>query len=77
MKSIVMHRILNFIYNTNIDEVKNIYSGKVPDYMLSHLIDKKNEYKEDRQDNIRAWFDFIGNLDADNSGILYDHINER
>lgn len=73
-----MHKIVNFIYNTNIDEVENIFKGKVKDYMLSHLIDKKNECKEYRIDNNSvAWLDFIGNLDEQNSEILFDFINNR
>lgn len=77
MKSIVMHKIVNFIYNTNIDEVENIYKGKVKDYMLTYLIDKKNEYKERINNNSVAWLDFIGNLDEENSEILFDFINNR
>ena len=38
MKSIIMHKIVNFIYNNNVDEIETIYKGKVADYMLSHLI---------------------------------------
>lgn len=77
MKSIIMHKIIVFIGNTNIDEVEKIYKGKVPDYMLSHLLDKKEEYKEYRTDNTKAWFDFIGNLDLNNSDILFEFINEK
>ena len=72
-----MHKIIVFIGNTNIDDVEKIYKGKVPDYMLSHLLDKKNEYKEYRDDNTKAWFDFIGNLDLNNSDILFEFINNR
>lgn len=50
---------------------------KVPDYMLSHLIDKKNEYKEFREDNTKAWMDFIGNLDGENSAILFEFIKTK
>lgn len=74
MKAIVMHQICNFIYNSNIDLVKEIYQNKVPNYMLAHLIDKKNEYKEFRNNNAVAWLDFIGNLDEKNSEILFDYI---
>jgi hypothetical protein len=74
MKSIMMHKIVNFIINKNIDDIKEIYTDKVPDYMLSHLIDKKNEYVEFRNDNSKAWLDFIGNLNENNSSILYDFI---
>ena len=77
MKSIIMHKIIVFIGNTNIDEVEKIYKGKVPDYMLSHLLDKKEEYKEYRNDNTKAWFDFIGNLDLNNSDILFEFINQK
>ena len=77
MESIVMHKIINFIINNNIDIIKEIYSDKVPDYMLSHLIDKKNEYKEFREDNTKAWMDFIGNLDGENSEILFNFINSK
>ena len=45
--------------------------------MLSHLLDKKNEYKEYRDDNTKAWFDFIGNLDLNNSDILFEFINQK
>ena len=77
MKSIIMHKIVVFILNTNIDDVKEIYEGKIPDYMLSHLLDKKEEYKEYRNDNTKAWLDFIGNLDENNSDILFDFINSK
>ena len=77
MKSIIMHKIIVFIGNTNIDEVEKIYKGKVPDYMLSHLLDKKEEYKEYRNDNSKAWLDFIGNLDLNNSEILFEFINNK
>lgn len=77
MKSIIMHKITVFIGNTNIDDVEKIYKGKVPDYMLSHLLDKKEEYKEYRNDNSKAWLDFIGNLDLNNSEILFEFINNK
>lgn len=77
MKSIVMHKICNFIYNNNIDLVEEIYRGKVPNYMLAHIIDKKNEYKEFRNNNAVAWLDFIGNLDQNNSEILFEYILEK
>lgn len=69
-----MHQICNFIYNNNIDLVEEIYRDKVPNYMLAHIIDKKNEYKEFRKNNSVAWLDFIGNLDENNSEILFNYI---
>lgn len=77
MKSIIMHKIIVFIGNTNIDDVEKIYWGKVPDYMLSHLLEKKDEYKEYRNDNSKVWFDFIGNLNSNNSDILFEFIKEK
>ena len=78
MKSVIMHKICNFIYNTNIDAVAEIYQDRVPEYMLQHLLDKKNEYKERRENNNSvAWLDFIGNLDENNSDILFDYIQNR
>jgi hypothetical protein len=77
MKSIIMHKIVVFVINTNIDDVKEIYKDKVPDYMLSHLLDKKEEYKEYRNDNTKSWLDFIGTLDENNSDILFDFINYK
>lgn len=78
MKSIVMKQICNFIYNNNIDVVEKIYKDKVPEWLFNHLIDKKNQYKEARIDNNSvAWLDFIGNLDEQNSEILFDYINNK
>ena len=72
-----MHKICNFIYNKNIDIVEEIYQDKVPNYMLQHLIDKKNEYKNECINNSSAWLNFIGNLDENNSDILFDYIQNR
>jgi hypothetical protein len=70
MESIVMHRILNFIYNNNIDIVEEVFKDKVSDGMLNHLLEKKERFKAERNDNIKAWFDFIGRLDGENSSIM-------
>lgn len=75
--STFMHRLLNFIYNKNIDIVEEVFVNKVPDYLASHLIDKKNQYKSDRNDNTKAWLDFIGNLDNENSEILIQYITKN
>ena len=77
MESIVMHKILNFIYNNNIDIVEEIFKDKVSTGMLKHLLQKKERFKIDRNDNIRAWFDFIGNLDNENSTIIFEFINKK
>ena len=71
-----MHKLINFIYNKNIDVVEQIYNGKVADYMLEHLIDKKNGYKEENN-NLSAWANFIGNLDEENSNILVESIKSE
>lgn len=77
MESIVMHRVLNFVHNNNIDIVEEIFKDKVSNGMLKHLLAKKETYKKDRNDNLRAWLDFIGNLDNENSAIIYQYINSK
>ena len=72
MKSTILHKIVNFIYNNSIDEIETIYKGKVSDYMLSHLLDKKEEYKIYRDDN-----GFYRNLDDKNSEILFEFIEKN
>lgn len=67
-----MHKILNFIYNNNIDIVEEVFADKVGTGMLKHLLAKKEIYKRDRNDNLKAWLDFIGNLDNENSEIIFD-----
>jgi len=69
-----MHQLLNFIYNKNIDIVKEIYQGKVPEYMTEHLTEKAQQYKENINNNSSAWLAFIGNLDSKNSQVLLDYI---
>ena len=77
MESIVMHKILNFIYNNDIDIVEEIFKDKVSTGMLTHLIEKKNRFKVDRNDNIKTWFDFIGRLESENSAIIFEFINKK
>ena len=45
--------------------------------MLTHLIEKKNRFKVDSNDNIKAWFDFIGRLESENSAIIFEFINRK
>ncbi|RNA63951.1 hypothetical protein D1631_00270 [Chryseobacterium nematophagum] len=77
MKSIVMHRILNFIHNNNIDIVEEIFKDKVGTGTLTHILNKKESYKKQHNDNIKVWFEFISHLDDENSEILYHHINSK
>ncbi|MDR4895116.1 MULTISPECIES: hypothetical protein [unclassified Chryseobacterium] len=77
MKSIIMHTILNFVDNNNIDLVEDIFKDKVSPSMLSHLLNKKEGYKRDYDDNTKAWMQFIGNLDAENSEIIFNYINKK
>lgn len=76
MESIIMHKILNFVHNNNIDLVEDIFKDKVSPSMLSHLLNKKEVYKRDFEDNTKAWMQFIGNLDAENSEIIFNYINK-
>lgn len=77
MESIVMHRILNFIHNNNIDVIEEIFKDKISSGMLSHLLNKKEMYKHQQNDNMKAWFEFIGHLDNENSEILFNYINKK
>ncbi|MBE7686454.1 MULTISPECIES: hypothetical protein [Tenacibaculum] len=67
-------KVFRFTYNENIDIIEKIYKDKVADYMLSHLIDKKNDYKETYQNNLKAWEEFILDLDQNNAEILDNYI---
>ncbi|WP_370402885.1 hypothetical protein [Tenacibaculum dicentrarchi] len=67
-------KVFRFTYNENIDIIEKIYKDKVADYMLSHLIDKKNDYKETYQNNLKAWEEFILDLDQNNAKILDNYI---
>ncbi|SOU86451.1 hypothetical protein [Tenacibaculum dicentrarchi] len=67
-------KVFRFTYNENIDIIEKIYKDKVADYMLSHLIDKKNGYKETYQNNLKAWEEFILDLDPNNAEILDNYI---
>ncbi len=69
-----LQKIILFIFNNNIDVVKEIYKNKIPEYMVSHLLDKASYYIESRNDNTLAWVDFIGNLDCKNVKILENYI---
>ncbi len=77
MESIIMHKILNFVHNNNIELVEDIFKDKVSPSMLSHLLNKKEVYKRDYEDNTKAWMQFIGNLDAENSEIIFNYINKK
>ncbi|QFG54505.1 hypothetical protein [Chryseobacterium sp.] len=68
-----MHKLLNFLDYNNIDIVEDLYKGRVAGYMLEHLIQQKNRYKE-QGDNLKAWLNFIGYLDQANSNILVEEI---
>ncbi|WCC45991.1 hypothetical protein [Tenacibaculum finnmarkense] len=67
-------KVFRFTYNENIDIIEKIYKDKVADYMLSHLIDKKNDYKETYQNNLKSWEEFILDLDQNNAKILDNYI---
>ena len=77
MESIVMHRILNIIYNNNIDIVEEVFKNKVGTAMLNHLLNRKEYCKREFNDNTKAWMHFIGALDSDNSAIIFSFINDK
>lgn len=72
-----LKRLAVMIFNENISNVKDIYKGKVPDYILAHLIDKAEGYKAQHNNNTEAWIDFIANSDGKNTQILADFTTEK
>jgi len=73
-EALIIHKTLKLIYNRNIDDVEQMFKGKVEEWLLDHLIDMKNEVKGQQKDNTRAWVDFILRLDIDNLQILTDYV---
>lgn len=76
IEAIIVHKALKLIYNRNIDDVEQIYKGKVDEWLLDHLMDMKNEVKGQQKDNTKAWVDFILRLDMDNLQILTDYVRQ-
>lgn len=76
MTTLNLHQTAQFIFNKSIDDVAEIYKGKVPGPMLEHLIDKARYYKS-RHDNSSAWLYFILNADNKNQQVLVDYIKKQ
>lgn len=74
MKIEELRKVLLFIYNKNIDVVEEIYKGKVGEGMCNHLVRKAKGYAQTYNNNTRAWMEFIGNLDIENSLILIEYL---
>lgn len=70
-----MQRVVKFILQTNIEEVREIYKEQVDSETLSMLQEKADKGVELRKDNSSAWFYFINQLNAENSQILADYID--
>lgn len=73
---IIIHKALKLIYNRDIDDVEQIFKGKVEEWLLDHLIDMKNEANHAQKDNTKAWVDFILKLDLDNLKVFTDHVKQ-
>ena len=80
MESIVMHRILNFIYNNNIDIVEEVFKDKVSDGMLNHGINDIEGYSlvdlpKERYGNSYNWGSYILSLNPIEQFKLLSHLS--
>ena len=75
-EALTIHKALKLIYNRNIDDVEQIYKGKVEEWLLDHLIEMKDEVKHQQKDNTKAWVDFILRLDMDNLQVFTKHVKQ-
>lgn len=73
----IIRKILLFVYNKNISLVEEIYKGEVPEFMLDHLMDKAKGYSEAYQNNLKAWTEFILNLDDENIEVLTNYVLKK
>lgn len=77
MNAIELHKTALFLFNTNIDEVKNIFNQEVEQKMLDHLLDKVSELNNSEKPNSSKWLNFILDLDEENLKILIDFIQNK
>lgn len=72
-----MQRVIKFILQTNIEDILDIYKGQVDQETFLMLQKKAEKGLELREDNAKAWLYFINQLNAENSQILADYIDEK
>jgi len=63
-----------FLYNKSIDIVGKIYLGKIPNTMVSHLIDRAQRARDQYKNNELGWIDFIRHLDRENCQTLAEYV---
>ena len=63
-----------FLYNKSIDIVGEIYLGKIPSTMVSHLIDRAQRARDQYKNNELGWIDFIRHLDRENCQTLAEYV---
>ena len=63
-----------FLYNKSIDIVGEIYLGKIPNTMVSHLIDRAQRARDQYKNNELGWIDFIRHLDRENCQTLAEYV---
>lgn len=76
-EALIIYKTLKLIYNRNIDDVEQMFKGKVDEWLLDHLMDMKNESKTQQKDNTKAWVDFILRLDMDNLQLFTNHVKQN
>ena len=70
-------QVINFIYNKNLDIIPQIFSGKIEDHFVAHLINKARYFQDKHNNNTLGWVDFIMSLDQQNITILEEYILKR
>ena len=70
----ILAKVINFLYDKNIDLIPQIYGGKIDSYLVEHLLDKARRCREQHNDNTLGWVDFIQTLDGKNLSILEEYI---
>lgn len=77
MDHLMMQKVIKFILQTNIEDVIDIYKGKVDPESFLMLQKKAEKGLELRIDNSKAWLYFINQLNGDHSQILADYIDVK
>ena len=67
-------KVIMFLYNKNIDVVGEIYSGKISNTMVAHLIDRAQRARNQYKNNELGWIDFIRHFDRENCQILAEYV---
>lgn len=77
MTPIHLHHFANFIFNTNLNQARQIFQAKVPEWQLEEIEISIHELlKINKGQNRLAWLDLVSSLDEKQLQILLTHIEE-